>query len=63
VDPVRGGIVVEGQQFVDIVGDLGCGFGEFRAVGGVERLDRVQGMSAVLGVPDLGQRFLRPRVR
>src|SRR4051812_22360915 len=63
VDPVLGGEVVERQQLVDVVGDLPDGFAELRPVRRRERGHRVQGVPAVLGVPDLGQRLLRPRVR
>jgi hypothetical protein len=61
--PVLGGEVVEGQQLVEVVGDLRGGFGELRPVGGLERCRGVEGVGPVLGVPDLGQRLLRPRMR
>jgi hypothetical protein len=38
VDPVLARVVVERQQFLQVVGDLRDGFGELRAVGGLEEL-------------------------
>ena len=58
VDPVLGGIVVERQQKLQIVSDLG-GLGELRAVGGGEHLRRGRGVGLALGVADLRQRLLR----
>ena len=60
VDPVLGGVVEECEQFVEVVDDLGGGLAEFRAVSRIEGLGGVLGVSAVLGVPDLGQGLLRP---
>jgi hypothetical protein len=60
MDPVLGQEVVERQQDLEVVGDLRGRFGELRTVSGPERCGGVEGM-AVLGVPDLGQRLLRPR--
>jgi hypothetical protein len=47
---VRGGIVVERQQLVGVLGDLGGGLGELGPVGGVEGFHRVQGVPAVLAL-------------
>ena len=55
-----GGVVVERQQLLEVVGDLRGGLGELRAVGGVECLRRGAGVLLVLGVPDLAQGLLRP---
>jgi hypothetical protein len=63
VDPVLGGVVVKREQLLEIVGDLRGGLGELRPVGGLERPRGVEGVAAVLGVPDLGQGLLRPRMR
>jgi hypothetical protein len=62
VDPVFGGVVVEREQLVEVVGELGCGLGELRPVGGLERPGGVQGVPAVFGVPDFSQGLLRSRV-
>lgn len=40
VNPVLGGEIVEGQQLLSVVGDLGGGLGVFRAVGLLEFADR-----------------------
>jgi hypothetical protein len=63
VYPVLRGEVVERQQFAEVVGDLRDGFGEFGAIGQLERGDGAAGVVAVLGVPDLGQGLLRTGVR
>jgi hypothetical protein len=63
VDPVLGGEVVEREQLVEIVGDLRNGLTELRPVRRLERGHRIQGVAAVLGVPDLRERLLRPRMR
>lgn len=63
VDPVLGGVVVERQQLLDVVGDLEDGSVEPCAVGCLERLDRGLGVRLVLGVPDLRERLLRPWMR
>jgi hypothetical protein len=60
---VLGRVVVERQQLLLILGDLGGGLGELRPVGGGEGLDCLAGAVLVLGVPDLGQGLLRARVR
>jgi hypothetical protein len=60
VHPMIGREVVEGQQLISVVGDLGGRLGESGAVGVLERLDRIQGVAFVFGVPDLGERLLRP---
>ena len=53
VNPVLGRELVERQELLDVVGDLRDRLGELRAVGGGERLDRVEGVVAVLSAPDL----------
>lgn len=63
VDPVFGGVVVEGEQLVEIIDELRDGLGELRAVGGLEGPSGVDSVPAVLGVPDLGQGLLGRRVR
>ena len=63
MDPVLGWEVVERQQHLEIVGDLRDRLAELRAVGGLERGHGVESVLLVLGVPDLGQRLLRPRMR
>lgn len=63
MDPVLDGVVVERQQLVHVVGDFGDGFGEFGPIDGLKRLDCVQGVSAFLGVPYLGQGLLRTWMR
>ena len=55
--------VVEREQLLDVVGDLGDRLGKLRAIGRLERLHRIQGMPLVLGVPDLRKRLLGPRMR
>ena len=62
MDPVLGRVVVEGEQLVQVVGDLGDGFGELGAVGQFERGDGASGVVAVICVPDLGQGALGRRV-
>jgi hypothetical protein len=57
------GVVVERQQHVDVLGDLRDRLGPLGAVVGLERLDRLQGVVAVLGVVDLGERGFRTWVR
>ena len=63
VDPILGGVVVERQQHVDELGDLHDRLGPLGAVVGIECFDRGQGVVAVLGVVDLGQRSFRTWVR
>ena len=58
-----GGIVVEREQLLSVIGDLRGGLRELRAVGGAECPDRGEGVLLVLGAPDLGQGLLRARVR
>ena len=53
VDPVLDREVVERKQSVPVLGDLRDGLGELGAVGLRERLDRLLGVSAGLGVVDL----------
>src|SRR6266536_3405072 len=62
MDPVLGGEVVEREQLVEIVGDLGDGLAELVAVGQLERGHGAAGVLAVLGVPDFGEGLLRPGV-
>jgi hypothetical protein len=57
MDPVLGGVVVERQELVEVVGDLGDGLGELRSVGQFERGDRASGVFTILGVPDLCRLF------
>jgi hypothetical protein len=45
--PVFGGVVVEREQLVEVVGDLRDGFGELGAVGELERGDGAAGAGAV----------------
>jgi hypothetical protein len=61
--PVPGGIVVEREQLIHVVGDLRGGRGELRPVDGTEGLHRGQGVLLVFSTPDLRQGLLRPRVR
>jgi hypothetical protein len=63
VHPVLGRAIIERQQLVLILGDLGGGLRELRPVSGGERLHRSPGVILVLGIPDLRQRLLRARVR
>ena len=63
MDPVLGWVVVEGEQLVQVTGDLrGC-LGELRAEQRGERIRRGACFLLVLGVPDLGQRLLRGGMR
>ena len=57
------GKVVEGQQFLLVVGELRHRLGELRAVLPSERGERGSGVVDVLGAPDLGERRLRGRLR
>jgi hypothetical protein len=59
VDPVLGGIVVEREQHVEVLGDLRDCHGPLRPVVGGERPGRLLGVVLVLGVPDLRERGLR----
>src|SRR6476620_11435092 len=61
--PMLRGVVVERQQHIDVLGDLRDCLGPLGAVVGIECLDRGQGMVAVLGVVDLGERGFRTWVR
>jgi hypothetical protein len=63
VDPVLGGVVIERQQLVLVVGDLRGGLGELDSVGGLECLDGGAGVRLVLCAPDLGEGLLRAGVR
>jgi len=63
MNPVLGGVVVEREPLVQIVGDFGDRLGKFPAIGGLEPLYRVDGVRFILGVPDLSERFLRAQVR
>jgi len=47
VGSVLGGVVVERQQLVQVVGDLGDGLAELGSVGGLELLDGVEGVLLV----------------
>ena len=55
VDPVLGRVVVEGQEHVEVVADLGGCFGPLDAVLGREILRRRGGVVFIFSVPDLGQ--------
>jgi hypothetical protein len=59
VDPVLGGEVVQREEHVEVVGDLGHRLGPLRSVEVLERLDRLQCVVAVRGVIDFGERTLR----
>ncbi len=50
--PVLGGVVIEGEQLVEIVGDLRDGLAELRAEQLLELLGRGPGVGLVLSVPD-----------
>src|SRR5665647_3933701 len=55
VDPVLGGVVVEREQLLDVIGDLRHGLGELGPVERGEGLHSGPGVVGVLGAPDLGQ--------
>ena len=57
------GVVIERQERLSVVGDLGGCFGELGGVDGLEGLYRGEGMRLVLSAPDLCQGLLRARVR
>ena len=57
-----GRVVVEREQYVEVVGDLRGGLGPLGAVLGHERGGRGFGVFLVFGVPDLGEGLLRARV-
>jgi len=59
---VLGGIAVEFQQGVQIVGDLGDRLGIFGAEVDLEGFDRDLGFVDILGVVDLFERCQRRRV-
>jgi hypothetical protein len=59
---VLGREVVEAQQFLGVVGDLGHGLGPLGAVVAREHLDRTNSVVPVGGVADLGQGLTRPGV-
>ena len=63
MNTVLGREVVERQQLLDVVADLGYRLRKLRTIGRLELLDRVAGVGLVLGVPDLCERLLAPRVR
>src|SRR4051794_33636274 len=61
MNPVLGRKVVERQQLLDVVADLGDRLRKLRTIGRLELFDRVAGVGLVLGVPDLGERaFFAP---
>ena len=62
MDPVLGGEVVEGEQHVEVVSDLGRGLRPLRPELVVEGLGGVSRMIAVLGVADLAQHLSRERL-
>jgi len=55
MDPVLGGVVVELQQHIEVVGDLRGGLGPLHAVVGLNALTAFTARSRVLGVVDLGE--------
>jgi hypothetical protein len=63
MDPVLGGVLVELQDDVGVVDDLGDRFGVFGAVVDLERLDRQLGFVDILGVVDLFHRCQCARVQ
>ena len=60
--PMLGREVVEREQHIEIVGDLGGGFRPLRPVLGGERLRGFPCQLFVFDVVDLGQCFLRARM-
>jgi hypothetical protein len=62
-DPMLGREFGEREQNIDIVGGLRNSLRKLRSVGSAERGHRVLSVPAILGVVDLRQSFLRPRVR
>jgi hypothetical protein len=63
MDPVLGGISVELQQPVEVVGDLGDRLGILGAIVEFQGLDCDLGLVDILGVIDLPHRRDRTRVR
>ena len=59
---MHGGVVVELQQYVEVVGDLGDRLGVLGAVVDLEGLDRDLGLVDVLGVVDFLERGKRARM-
>jgi hypothetical protein len=57
VDSVFGGVVVEGERLVEVVGDLRDGLGKLGAEQLDEDLHRGQGVGLVLAAPDLSEAF------
>jgi hypothetical protein len=57
-----GWVVVERQQLVEVIGDLGDRLGPLGAVVGGERVRGGCGVLAVLGVSDLRDRGFRTRL-
>ena len=57
-----GGVVVEREQLLEVVDNLGDSLGELRPVGVLEGRGRGAGVVLVLGVPDLGEGLLGPGV-
>jgi len=57
--PVLGGVVVEREQLVQVVGDLGDGLGPFGAVVGFERLGSCAGVVVIGGVVDFCECLVR----
>src|SRR6478672_13023427 len=58
-----GWVVVEREQLLDVVGDLGGRLGKLGPVRGLERFHGVMSVAFVLGVPDLAEHLLRARMR
>jgi hypothetical protein len=63
VDPVLGGEVVEGEEHVGVIGDLGDRLGPLRSIVPLEGFDGGEGVVAVLGVSDLCDRPAGSRLR
>src|SRR3954452_14943138 len=61
--PMLGWVVVEREQLLDVVGDLGDRLGKLGPVRGLERFHGVVSVAFVLGVPDLAEHLLRARMR
>src|SRR6478736_9922743 len=58
-----GWVVVEREQLLDVVGDLGGRLGKLGPVRGLERFHGGVSVAFVLGVPDLAEHLLRARMR
>lgn len=54
--------VEEGQQYVEVVGDLRCGLGVLGKLGG-EDAGGVDGVGTAVGIPDRPQQLLGARMQ